>query len=269
MLEVSPLNNLTGVAAGGSVSVTLPVGRTYEKIHFEYSGVTPEQIKNLRVELQGRTLTEYGTLQDLLDENAYFKREQAAGYATLYFARPEIQGVLNPSLVEQRFFSLGTVGLSIVQIKFDIAQDATAPVIKAFAEKSSPSAPGWLFKRRTFRYNFAVGINEIENLPRPLGAKIALIEIKKAGVDSAEFLVNNVKWRDHIPAPLHKHHLKQRGRSPRANTHAIDLFLSGDVFSALALDSSINDMRLRVEASEAGSAEVVVHYFDDYAKSTF
>ncbi|WP_232003104.1 hypothetical protein [Pseudoalteromonas piscicida] len=81
--------------------------------------------------------------------------------------------------------------------------------------------------------------------------------------------MNNVKWRDHIPAPLHKHHLKQRGRSPRANTHAIDLFLSGDVFSALALDNSINDMRLRVEASEAGSAEVVVHYFDDYAKSTF
>ncbi|WP_232003105.1 major capsid protein P2 [Pseudoalteromonas piscicida] len=187
MLEVSPLNNLTGVAAGGSVSVTLPVGRTYEKIHFEYSGVTPEQIKNLRVELQGRTLTEYGTLQDLLDENAYFKREQAAGYATLYFARPEIQGVLNPSLVEQRFFSLGTVGLSIVQIKFDIAQDATAPVIKAFAEKSSPSAPGWLFKRRTFRYNFAVGINEIENLPRPLGAKIALIEIKKAGLIQPNF----------------------------------------------------------------------------------
>lgn len=269
MREHSPLNNLTGVSKGGTASLTLPIGHTYDKIHFKYAGVTAEQIKNVRLELNGRLLTEWSSLADLIKENDYYGRQKVAGLTTLHFVRPEIKSALKPTLVEQRFFGLGTTGLSLAQIKFDIDQAATAPDIKAFAEKSTASAPGWLFKRRAFRYNIAAGVNEIENLPRPKGSYIALIEIKKAGVTSTEFLVNNVKWRDKIPAELHSLILKQGGRVPQADTYAIDLMNDGDVFGALMLDPAINDMRLRIEADSAGQAEIVVHYFDDFAKSTF
>jgi len=269
MREISPLNNLTGVSAGGTASLSLPINNTYEKIHFAFTGVAASQIKNVKVELNGRTLTEYATLQDLLDENDFYKREKLAGYATMHFVKRGLRGVLKTDLVTERFFGLGTAGLNLCQIKFDIDQNAAAPAIKAFCEKSAPTPPGWLFKRRTFRFNFSEGINEIENLPRPRGAFIGLIEIKHAGVKSVEFLVNNTKWRDHIPTELHSHILKQNGRKPQADTHAIDLMLDNDVFGALRLDPAIYDMRLRADCTAAGQAEVVVHYFDDYAQSSF
>jgi len=269
MLEITPLNQITGVHAGGSVSINLPRGLSYEKIHFEHSGVTPAQIQNFRVELNGRMLGEWRTLEEMRKENDYFKRPQGAGSTTLHFSRSEVKGVVNSDLVEQRFFALGTDGLSTIQIKFDIAQEAANPVIKATAEKGAAALPGWLFKRRTYRFNFAAGINEIDNIPRPIGAYIALIEIKKTGVTSAELLVDNVKWRDRISKGLHDQILQQRGRTPQADTHAIDLMLSGDIFACLALTDSIKDLRLRIECTEGGSAEVVVHYFDNYAASSF
>ncbi|MCP4060356.1 MAG: capsid protein [Pseudoalteromonas sp.] len=269
MRNIAPLNKITGVQAGGTVSLTLPVGLTYDKVHFEYSGVTPSQIKNLKVELDGRVLTEYATLQDLLNENTYYQREVTAGLATMHFVRSEIKSSKQPQLVEQRFFGLGTTGLQLAQIKFDIADDAAAPVIKAYSEKSAGTPPMWLFKRRSFRYNFSVGVNEVENIPRPKGAYIALIEIKKAGVTGAEFLVNNVKWREYIPKSLHNQILAQNERTPLADTHSLDLMLEGDVFGALMLDPAINDMRLRCECEEEGQAEINVYYFDNYATSSF
>ena len=269
MREHSPLNNITGVTAGGTCSITMPVGYTYDKVHFKYSGVTAAQIKNLRLELNGRLLTEYSSLDDLIKENDYYGRQKVAGLTTLHFVRPEVKSALKPTLVEQRFFALGTTGLNLVQIKFDIDQAAAAPDIKAYAEKSAAAKPGWLFKRRTFRYNFVEGVTEIENLPRPKGSYIAMIEIKKAGVTTAEFMVNNHKWRDKMPADLHSLILKQGGRTPQADIHAVDLMNDGDVFGALMLDTAIYDMRLSVDCSSAGQGEVVVHYFDNFEVSSF
>lgn len=269
MRNISPLNKITGVQAGGTVSLTLPVGLTYDKVHFEYSGVTPAQMKNVKVELDGRVLTEYLTMQDLLNENKYYGRTATAGIATMHFARTEVRSATQSDLATERFFGLGTQGLQLVQIKFDIAEDAAAPVIKAYSEKSAGIAPGWLFKRRSFRHNFSVGVNEVENIPRPKGAYIALIEIKKAGVTGAEFLVNNVKWREYIPKSLHNKILTDNERTPLADTHSVDLMLDGDVFGALMLDPAINDMRLRCECEEEGQAEIVVHYFDNFATSSF
>ncbi|MEI5638066.1 MULTISPECIES: major capsid protein P2 [unclassified Pseudoalteromonas] len=281
MLELSKLNNITGVQSGGTASLSLPIGLTYEKVFFELEGVTPAQITNFRVELNGRMLTEYPSLADLVNENNYYKREQLDGLVTLHFTREEMRSALHPSLRVERFFGLGTVGLSLAQIKFDIDSAATNPQIKAYAQKSAGTMPGWLFKRRVFRFNFAEGTNEVADIPRPDGAHIALIEIhkkvqdtdNKVGVTEVEFLVNNNKWRERVPLKLHKHILKQNGRQPITDTFAVDLMQQGDVFAALKLASegkdAIHDMRLRIDSDESGAAEVVVHYVDDYASSSF
>ncbi|CAM3913505.1 major capsid protein P2 [Pseudoalteromonas maricaloris] len=281
MLELSPLNNITGVHAGGTASVSLPIGLTYETIFFDLQGVTPAQIKNFRVELNGRMLTEYETLAELVKENDYYEREQLDGYVALHFTRPEVKSALSPDLQVQRFFGLGTVGLELAQIKFDIDGAAANPQIKAWAHKSAGTLPGWLFKRRVFRFNFAQGTNEVADIPRPEGAHIALIEIRKpvqdtenkVGVTEVEFLVNNTKWRDRLPLKLHNHILKQGGRTAQKDTFAVDLMQQGDVFSSLMLakdgPNAIHDMRLRIDCDEGGASSVVVHYADNYAASSF
>jgi len=269
MRNIAPLNKITGVQAGGTVSLTLPVNLSYDKVHLEYTGVLPSQIKNIKIELNGRVLTEYKTLTDLINENVYYKRPTQAGLATFHFVRTEVKSAQQPQLVEQRFFALGTAGLTLCQIKFDIDVDADAPVINGYAEKSAAKAPGWLFKRRSFLHNFNEDMNEVDNIPRPVGSYIALIGIKKAGVKSAEFLVNYVQWREHVPKSLHNQILVQNERAPIANIHSIDLMLDGDAFGALMLDPAINDMRLRIDSETGGQAEIVVHYYDNYATSSF
>ncbi|CAM4334705.1 major capsid protein P2 [Pseudoalteromonas maricaloris] len=276
MFDISKLNKITNVVKGGTASLSLPINSTYEKLHFKLAGCTPSQLRNVRLELDGRMLCEYESMQDLVDENNYFKRPQQAGFLTWHFSRPEVKSPINSDLSVQRFFALGTVGLATVQIKFDIDSAAKNPAdetealdVSVYCEKDIGAAPGWLYKRRSFRYSFSQGINEVDNIPKPVGAYISLIEIRKAGVASAEFLVDNVKWREHIPKALHNHIIEQRGRAPLANVHSIDLAMSGDVFSALKLTPNIFDMRLRVDCETEGPAEVIVHYFADYASNSF
>ncbi|QFU04873.1 hypothetical protein FIU82_07580 [Pseudoalteromonas sp. THAF3] len=269
MRAIEKLPNFTGVEAGNTVSLNLPVGLTYDKIHLAYTGVTANQIKNIRIETNGRMLTEYRSLQDLLDENARFQRETLADYATFHFVQDQLESAQKAALIERRFFALGTVGLSTLQLKFDIDSAATAPAIEAFAEKSAPAPVGWVFKRRSFMYNLINGRTEIDNLPRPDGAHIAGILIKAPGIDGVEFLVDNTKWRDSIPKALHNHINKQNGRTAISNQYWIDFMLEGDMYESLKLDKAIRDMRLRIDATTAGQAEVVVYYFADYAKSSF
>ncbi|MBU76122.1 MAG: capsid protein [Pseudoalteromonadaceae bacterium] len=269
MRNISKLPSITGVEPGNTVSLDVPVGLTYDKIHFKYSGATAAQLKNIRIELNGKLLTEYKTLQDVLNENNTFKREVLNGYATLHFVRDELNSAQGPQLVEQRFFALGTAGLSTVQIKFDIDPAAVDPKLEAFAEKSDAVMPGWLFKRRSFYKNLVVGTTEMENIPRPIGAHIAQIIIKAPGVTGAEFLVDNVKWRENIPLELHNHILKQHGRSPRVDEYLIDFMMEGDMYGTLKLDAAIRDMRLRIDSDTEGQAEIIVYYFADYAKSNF
>lgn len=71
------------------------------------------------------------------------------------------------------------------------------------------------------------------------------------------------------PKTLHNQILKQNDRTPIADIHAVDLMLDGDVFGALMLDPAINDMRLRIDCESEGQCEIVVHYFDSYANSSF
>ncbi|MBE0378989.1 major capsid protein P2 [Pseudoalteromonas prydzensis] len=269
MREISKMPSITGVEAGNTVSLDVPVGLTYDKIHLHYTGVTAAQLKNIRIELNGNLLTEYKTLQDLLNENNTFKRETLGDYATFHFVRDELKSAQGPQLVEQRFFALGTVGLSTVQIKFDIDAAAAAPALQAYCEKSAPAVPGWLFKRRSFMKNLIEGRTEIENLPRPPGAHIGQILIKAPGITGVEFLIDNVKWRGDIPLELHNHILKQNGRSPRVDEYLIDFMLEGDMYGSLKLDAAIRDMRLKIDSETEGQCEIVVYYFSNYAQSTF
>ncbi|MBQ4860342.1 capsid protein [Pseudoalteromonas sp. MMG013] len=270
MREIADLPTITGVAPGATVSQTIPVGPTYDRIHFMYSGVTPSQIKNVSLNLGTNMVTEYATLQDLIDENNRFKRVSKEGVTTWHFVNDQFRSAQHFELVEQRMFSLGTAGVRSVQIKFQIDKDATAEVeISAYAEKSAPVAPGWLMKRRSFYYTVTNGRVEVQDLPRPPNASICAIAIKAPGIKGVEFLVDNVKWRESIPLDLHNHIMEQNGKTPIAGEFYLDFCLEGDKYGTLFLDPAIRDMRLRIDGSEQAQAEVVVYYMDNFAVSTF
>ncbi|WP_462172011.1 major capsid protein P2 [Pseudoalteromonas xiamenensis] len=271
MREYSMLPTITGVAKGAKgVALNLPVGVTYDKIHLVYSGVTPAQIENISIELGGRLISTYSSLQDVINENKRYKRPSQAGITTLHFVRDDIESAKQAKLVEQRFFALGTSGIRKAQIKFDISGAAENPSIEAFCEKPAvPSGPGFLFKRRSYTYALNNGITEISDLPRPPNTYIGGILIKAKGVSSCSFEVDNVKWREAIPRNLHDLIHDQNKRAVIEDELYLDFMPDGDMYESLKLDTAIQDMRLKVQCDQQTSAEVCVYYFDNYAISSF
>ena len=76
--------SLTNVAAGSTATLNCPIGRSYDRIIFEHNKeLTVEQIKNLRVEIDGKPIQEYKDVGQLQAINNYYKRYYLAGAATI------------------------------------------------------------------------------------------------------------------------------------------------------------------------------------------
>ena len=279
MKSLKQLPTIPNVAAGNTVTVTLPVGNTYEKILLQYSGVTLEQLKNIKLELNGRLISEFADAQKIVDLDAHFDRPQSTGFVTLHFNRPELH-----KLGDRRFFGLDTnasQGINTASLVLDIDAAASAPKLKAFAQvaQSVPNVPNYLTKVRRFIVPVsAAGQFDIDNIPRPVGASIAAVHFFMADgadgdsdsdVTKADLLVDNVHWHD-VDAKTAAEFQKQYGRKPTvAKSSVIDLITDGDITHAFPLTPNIQDMRFRCEASGAGQVEVVVEYIDLWGAGRF
>ncbi|AVJ51875.1 major capsid protein [Pseudoalteromonas phage Cr39582] len=263
------LNSIPNVAAGNSCSIKLPIGQTYEVIDLKYSGVTPSQIKNVRVELDGRLLSVYKTLNDLILENTRHKRKVKAGVVSFHFVRPEMKGINVTDLVQQRMFALGTVGLTTCEIKFDIDEAAADPKLSAIAQKSVGTAPSWLTMRRTFYKQLNNGTTEVADLPPPEGYRIAAIHIKAAGVEAVEFQIDGTKWRDLLKKEDNNYILEQYNKTVLENTYTIDFMLEGDIYQSVLLDKTIQDLRLKIDSTMDEQAEIVVEYMGVWSRNGF
>lgn len=279
MKTLESLPTIANVAAGNSVSINMPVGNVYERVFLAFSGVTLAQLKNIKLELNTRMVSEWadGTRVESID--SHYNRDTAAGYLVFNFTRPELH-----NLQQQRFFGLDTSssqGVTLCAITLDIDAGATAPVLKAYAEKSSAlqGVPNYLTKIRRFILPVsATGQFDIDNIPRPIGASIAAIHLYMAdGADGdsltditkANLIVDNVNWHD-VPADVAASIQKTYGRVPQtADSAVIDMILDGDIQQALPLTQNIQDMRIRAEASGTGQVEVIVEYIDLFAVGRF
>lgn len=279
MRSLEKLPTIANVAAGNTVSVTLPVGNVYEKIHFYYTGATLAQLKNLSLELNGRKISEWPSAERLVSMNKHYSRPEISGAFTIDFTRPELH-----TLAQRRFFGLDTgqtQGITTASIKLDIDGAATSPTLVAYAEKSLslPGVPNFLTKVRRFIVNVsAAGDFDIDNLPRPSGASIAAIHMYMpdgsdgdalCDITKAMLLVNNTNWHD-VDAATAADVQTYYGRTPQtADASVIDLTLDGDIQQALALNETINDMRIRATASDSGQVEVMIEYVDQWGATRF
>jgi hypothetical protein len=120
-------------------------------------------------------------------------------------------------------------------------------------------------------------VNEITNLPRPAGAAIAAIHVKKSDATKAELIVDNKSWFNFSKA-MAEESQRRYGRAPQANHLHLDMMLQGDMFQTLNFPSAaqlangvppVQDMRLRVECATGGNLDVIVEYIDEWNPNGF
>jgi hypothetical protein len=268
------LPSFSNVAAGNTATLELPLGLTYDKLHILYAGVTLAQLKNIRVEVNGKPIVEYKDGTELMNENAYFSRPVVAGKLDIYFKKDEMK-----TLAEARAFSLGTSSaqytdpttgqmvtppaIANVTVRMDIDAAAAAPTLEGYAIQSPPAPIGFILKKKNFPKQLNDGITEVDNLPRPNTARIAAFHVVTAAtVSKIEVEMDSIKIFE-LPVDLAKDVQSDHGRTPQADRHVIDFCLEGDMLQALPM-AGVQDLRLRIY-SDSAPATVEVHYFDGLA----
>lgn len=269
-----PVQKIDNVAPGATFTVNLPIGNTYDVLLLELAGdLTKAHISNLKLELDGRLVSDWRLVADLEGIDAYYGRRITANIIAIQFNQDDV----TKTVEEGRLFGLGTYGLTTAVISGDISTTPTNPVLKAFAEKSAAARPGVLKKFRRYPVSVAAGVNEITNIPRPAGAAIAAIHVKKADATKAELIVDNKSWFNFSKA-MAEESQRRYGRAPQANHLHLDMMLQGDMFQTLSFPNAaqlqkgapaVQDMRLRVECTTGGNLDVIVEYIDEWNPNGF
>lgn len=260
------LPSFSNVTAGNTATLELPLGRTYDKLHINYSGVTLAQMKNIRVEVNGKPILEFKDGQALANYNKYFGRNTAVGVLDLCFKRDEMK-----TLAEARAFGLGTASpegapaIANVTLRMDIDAAAAAPALTAYAIQSNPGPIGFITKVKNFPVSLNAGVTEVDKIPRPQSARIAAIHIvTDATLEKLEVELDSIKIFE-LPKTLAEKIQVDHERSPQADRATADFILEGDMLQALPMQG-VQDFRVRI-FSDAGTAAgtpatVVVEYFD-------
>ena len=136
-----PLNNITGVSAGGRAVIDCPVDVRYHKIIARYTTATAggpteanmeAELTSWRLKLDGVVQREFSTAQ-LFDINRTKGKTPKVGatngYATIFFTEPQ-----RLTHVEREATAWGMQGVEKFQIEVDIAAGAASPALTFFAE---------------------------------------------------------------------------------------------------------------------------------------
>lgn len=279
--KLPPIQN---VVAGTTVNVVLPIGSSYEVVYLGYSGVTAAQLRNIKLELNGRMNSEWVDGERVLSINAHYDRPidvpaKYDGVLAFHFNREELE-----EQKHRRFFALDThasQGIVTASITMDVHPDAVAPVLDAYAVQTTSvaGAPNILTKVRRFIHPVSsIGQFDVTNIPLPRDANIAAIHFympddadgdSVAQVTRAELLIDNVNWHD-VDADIAASIQRMAKRKPEVSkSTVIDLITDGDLYHALPLKGNIQDFRLRCQAASVGQCEIVIEYFDKYGATRF
>lgn len=247
-------------AAGSDFSLRIPVTWTYQNIMIEFSGVTPAQLKNLELRVNGKPLQRYSSAQVLIDINTFHKRSDDATDGVLNFwqIRPEL---LN--MIERQMTALGTADLSTVTLHGEIDAAAAAPVLSAHAEVSKNQPAGLLNHVREYVASFGTtGQLEIDNLPTPARASLAAIHLGKSDISDLEIYVDNRPIWDATKA-LGEKILKNRNKTSVSARYTHAEFIGKGSLNDSFKFSGVSDFRLKPTLDTSGNINIVVEMLDD------
>ncbi len=259
--------SLSNVAKGGTATLNMPIGRTYERLILTYAGVTRAQMRSIKVVIDGKPVMEWADAEQLAALNAYYGRHDASGQLTLWFVRPEMT-----ELAQQRVTGLGTGDrqgngrVSTLQLEIDIASEAENPTIRAHAIQSDQAPLGMINKVKRFTYSSATaGQFEIDNIPK--GPRLMAVHLHKDADDVSRVEVEqNSRKILEGDKSLIQYLQRESGRKPQAKYLALDWTQEGDIYQSIVTDPrTIQDQRFRLTLDSPGQVEILVEYLDGFA----
>lgn len=259
------LPSLTNVAAGSTATLNCPIGRSYDRLILEHKNLQLDQMKNIRVEIDGKPIQEYKDGVQLALLNQYYRRyvagvnpNNANGFLSIWFSRPEMN-----SLDHQRVTRLGTTGVQTFQVSFDIDAAAVNPSVVAHAVQSDASPIGMITKVKQFVMSSATAGNfEIDSIPK--GPRILAVHFFKNDVSHVEVEQNSRKIREGSKDFLRFIQVESnRSVATNAIKTTVDFTLEADLYHSLETNPQfIKDQRFRLTLDTPGEVRVVVEYLD-------
>lgn len=257
------LPSWSNTSAGATASLQLPVrGPTYEELILKFSGVTLAQMKNIRLQINGKPVQEFSSGTELKFLNDYYARKDntASGYISLWMTWPE-----EVRLANRRLTGIGTLDVSTLELLIDIDGAATAPVIETWAWQARPAKLGVIRKVKRFsKAAAAAGVYEIDSIPKPLKHNIQAVHFLKSDAASLEITKDSIKIYDTdktVGAILQS----ERGRVPQdATATHWEATIDGDSSEGLAV-GGVQDLRFKPTLTTSGSVNVIVEYLGEFA----
>lgn len=256
------LTLIEGVAPGSTATIRLPIGRTYHQVFLELENITPSQVQNIEVQVNGVTIQKYASGGILNIMRRFDGLPIAENVLTFDFERAGL--ISMPNRVST---AIGTgvpsqnnaPTASVVQIVADIAPGVTNPRLTAHARTSGPQPLGILRKIREFHYNSpGEGVFEVDNLPRGDVIERIFLDLSNVALDSFELEMDGVKLFEGSPE-LYKHISDSGIRVPQNGWLIIDT--SSDGFGDRLLNAvGSQDFRLRFDCQSAGQIKTIVSY---------
>lgn len=262
-LMVRKLPGGVGVAAGAQASFSIPLGRRYHQLVFEYSGVTLAQMQNIEVRLNGVTFQKFRSGTELEVFSQFYGLPVQAGRMVLDFER---MGLLNAANRAMTCVDTTRPGEGVIPQTFDIVMDidgaATAPAfdVYGFTSVGNPSNNARVLKKiRTHSINVsATGDFEISDVVRSNVIAGIAFDTSTVDFDNIEIEINGLKILDAPKAQLN--HIQDRGiLVPQANWFIYDFGYSG--FGDRILNAAgSQDFRVRLNATSTGALPYSVFY---------
>lgn len=271
MRNTLQLPTISNVVAGATATLLMPTHAAYEMVKFKLTNVTPAQMKNIKLKINGITVQEYADGAELQAINGYKSYSaDATGYLSWFFIQPELNDIpyfiMGPSgkkdvkSSDREVTKLGTLDVQTLVIEFDLDSGVTNPAISASAIVSNNQLLGFIKKvRRHTKNASASGIQEVDNIPTN-GARISAIHFKKGDINKIEVRASNqtVYEAEKVEA---RQYQKDFGRTPNTSYFHVDWTMTGDSDDALAT-AGLSDFRCKLDHAATGAYSYTVEYID-------
>lgn len=267
MRTIEEISNISPIANGQSFTLTLPVGRTYERLTLRLGGTfVVANITNLQLRINGKVVQEYATGAILDAINKFYGIGDTAGLLSFNFTRPWMKRAADDAFVT----GLGTTDVQTVQVTGDIS-GATAPTLTAYAVLSAPQPLGLMTKVRRLSVNAAAaGSIAIDNIPR--GPRIMAMHIGKSDCTAVDLQAESRRIITASKTDLHEV-FARHGRVAQTGYTHVDMMFTDRIDDALVTvvgngpgnSGRPIDLRAMLTLGTSGAFDIYTEYLDGWS----
>lgn len=275
------LSNVQNATPGGTCTVHIPVGPTYDGFTINFAGATATEarITGIKLRVNGAIVQEWADASDLDDRNQYLGYDAMPAtpidlYLPMRSTEAQAAGVdragqrILSTIDAERLTSLRTDGLQTVQLEFALAAaytDASSANIVAHAiiAPSAPEAPGvMVFTRRTSYNAGGAGSFVINDIPR--AGRVLRHHIIKSDCTAVTVKRDRLAIIDNVTKVALQEDQDQNGRVPASARTVIDYTENGNLDESVDL-RGVQDYELALTLGSGGAFDIVTEYLGTLA----